>query len=63
MDAHGRAGTPADAAAGADGRRDPVEELSALAGDCVHCGFCLPQPVPPISCGARRWTRRAAGFT
>ena len=42
MDAHGRAGTPADAAAGADGRRDPVEELSALAGDCVHCGFCLP---------------------
>ena len=23
-------------------RRDPVEELRSLAGDCVHCGFCLP---------------------
>jgi glycolate oxidase iron-sulfur subunit len=42
MSAHGRAGPPAGAAAGAGGHRDPVEELTALAGDCVHCGFCLP---------------------
>jgi glycolate oxidase iron-sulfur subunit len=30
---------------GPDGRRTPVDpsgELRALAGDCVHCGFCLP---------------------
>ncbi len=30
---------------GPDGRRtpaDPTGELRALAGDCVHCGFCLP---------------------
>ena len=45
MNDSGRAGPPAEAAAGAAGevsRRDPVEELTALAGDCVHCGFCLP---------------------
>ena len=24
------------------GGRDPFGELRALAGDCVHCGFCLP---------------------
>ena len=42
MSDHGRAGPPAEAAAGAGGRRDRVEELTALAGDCVHCGFCLP---------------------
>ena len=22
--------------------RDPIAELRSLAGDCVHCGFCLP---------------------
>jgi glycolate oxidase iron-sulfur subunit len=33
MSAHGQA-----EAAG----RDPAGELRALAGDCVHCGFCLP---------------------
>ncbi|HEY2579806.1 MAG TPA: heterodisulfide reductase-related iron-sulfur binding cluster [Streptosporangiaceae bacterium] len=22
--------------------RDPIGELRSLAGDCVHCGFCLP---------------------
>jgi len=41
----GRAGPPGEAAAGTAGeagRRDRVEELTALAGDCVHCGFCLP---------------------
>ena len=45
MSDRGRAGPPAEAAAataGEAGRRDPVEELTALAGDCVHCGFCLP---------------------
>ena len=24
------------------GERDPAGELRSLAGDCVHCGFCLP---------------------
>jgi glycolate oxidase iron-sulfur subunit len=27
---------------GPDGERDPADELRSLAGDCVHCGFCLP---------------------
>jgi glycolate oxidase iron-sulfur subunit len=31
------------AAPGAEtGDRGPLEELRSLAGDCVHCGFCLP---------------------
>ena len=38
MSVHGRVEPPAEAADG----RDPAGELRALAGDCVHCGFCLP---------------------
>jgi len=38
--------------------RPPPAELLV---DCVHCGFCLPT-CRPTSCGARRWTPRAAGI-
>ncbi len=38
MNGHGRVEPLSDSAS----RRDPVQELRSLAGDCVHCGFCLP---------------------
>jgi glycolate oxidase iron-sulfur subunit len=37
MSQHGRAGSGAEPE-----NRGPLEELRSLAGDCVHCGFCLP---------------------
>jgi glycolate oxidase iron-sulfur subunit len=37
MAQHGQAGPGAEPE-----NRGPLEELRSLAGDCVHCGFCLP---------------------